>query len=188
MRPQRSSSQDRPRLTSWRLSVPTPGAKNPDSLARDHWRRVPELRVELRSRDPGVGASFLDAGRGDAQVVAVLQGLVDQPLQRLVLEDLPPRPVGERGGLRRSRLAAHLAGRRDRGTLVVRSHCARRQGRATAEEWIAPARFPVPHAPSPEAPHLKSPGAESCSTTEGGRCPEWKKAVRFSTFSWNTSR
>jgi hypothetical protein len=66
---------------------------------------VADLRVERGGDLDLDGAGLLDTGDGDAQVVAVRQGLANQCLEGLIVEDLPPGQVGQRGrrGLLRSR-------------------------------------------------------------------------------------
>ncbi len=58
-------------------------------------RLVLKLRKELRARDAGPRPELLDAPGRRANVVVVAQRLVDQSLQRVVAEDLPPRPIGQ---------------------------------------------------------------------------------------------
>ena len=166
MRPQRSSSQVRPRLTSWRLTVPAPGATNSDWRERDHCALIIDLREELRARDAGVGASLLDAGGGETDVVAVLQRLIEESLERLVAEDLPPGPVGERGGLRRSRFAAHLFRRRDRRPLVVGTDRAASRAEEAAGE---------PSEPNTDSPHLRSPAARTARPRRGAGGPSGRR-------------
>src|SRR4030095_13351658 len=79
---------------------------------------VADLREELRTRHPDLGARFLYAGGGDLHVVVAVERFLDEVLQDGILERLPPRQVRERRGLRR-RLAPerrHLGPGR---TLVV---------------------------------------------------------------------
>jgi hypothetical protein len=80
---------------------------------------IADLWEEIRPGDPDQGAGLLDARRGGAQVVVVRQGFRDQPLQHLILEDLPPGQVRQRGRLGDPHLAAVRLGQRDLGPEVI---------------------------------------------------------------------
>jgi len=85
-------------------------------------------REDLRADDPGVGPRLLHPPGGEADVIAVLERLGDQALQDIVVEDLPPRLIGERsGGLRRD-LAAVLRGNGERRSLIARPDGAAGEG------------------------------------------------------------
>ena len=74
-----------------------------------------DLREELGAGDAGIRPRLLDAPGGEAHVVAVPQRLVDQGLQVVLLEDLPPGPVGERPRFGRGRLGRSRPGLERRG-------------------------------------------------------------------------
>ena len=85
-----------------------------------HAGAVVERRIEVRSGDAEIGPRLPHTRSGDLDVVVVAQRFLDQVLQNGVLEHLPPRRVGQRGGLRR-RLAAERRGLGHGRALVVRA-------------------------------------------------------------------
>jgi len=56
---------------------------------------VIQLRKEFRVRLRGEGLRLLDPRYGDPQIVIVRQRLANQPLQRLVVKNTPPRKIGD---------------------------------------------------------------------------------------------
>src|SRR5262249_29389251 len=80
---------------------------------------------ELGAGDPRPRAELLHAPGGRPHVVVVLKDLVDQGLQGLIAEDLPPGSIGQGGGVRG--LPGGFRGAkpvrdRDGWPLVVRPH------------------------------------------------------------------
>jgi len=80
---------------------------------------VSQLRHHVGARDPDEVACLLDPRGRDAQVVVIGERLVDQLLERLVLEDIPPWQIGKRLGADRRFLAAVCRWCLDVQTLVV---------------------------------------------------------------------
>src|SRR5262249_42718227 len=81
---------------------------------------VVDLGEELRARDPGPRRRLLDPRRRDLGIVTLGEGLVDELDEDGIVEDLPPRLVGERRGRRRRTLDVAIDVRnRDRRLLVV---------------------------------------------------------------------
>ena len=63
-------------------------------------RAVADLGKQTRSRLGPHAPSLLDARDGDAHIVILREGLVDQSHERRIAEHLPPGEVGDGGGLR----------------------------------------------------------------------------------------
>src|SRR5262249_27591490 len=104
----------RPRPQELRVSAPRPS------------RLIPGLREELGAGDSGARPELLHSPGRRARVVVVAESLVDEGLQLLVAEALPPRPVRQGGGAGCGGLAGRRASKllrsRDRWPLVVRPH------------------------------------------------------------------
>ena len=115
-------------------------------------------RPEVPAGDAIEGAGFLDASRGEARVEAVTERLVDQRLQHGVVEQLPPREVGQRARFRdRGLLAVELRRHGERGPRVVRADGASGEGREQERGRSAP-RAPA-HSPSSTAGAAAAAGA-----------------------------
>ena len=100
-------------------------------------RRRVQLRPEVRLREAVAGARLLDALDGDLQVLVLDERDAHELLQLRVVEELPPRRVGEGLGLGGRDLAP---GRRrgDLGPLVVRpERAAGRERRQEDEQQTA---------------------------------------------------
>src|SRR5262249_11890093 len=104
-----------------------------------------------------------------------------QALERVVVEDLPPRRIGERGGLGRGGLAAGLVGNSHRGTLVLGAGGAAgkdekdgkdkkdEEGRRTRlHEWPSPAAGTRASASLSASRFLSAPPSFSTTTKSTG--------------------
>ena len=64
-------------------------------------------------------ASLLNPSHCNAQVIIVVESGLDEPFQRFIFENLPPRQIGKRSLLCCSFLAAKVGWNIDRRSLVV---------------------------------------------------------------------
>src|SRR5215831_3725347 len=84
---------------------------------------IVERREVVRARHADIRARLLHPRGRDGRVVVVAQRLLDQPLQHLILEHLPPGRIRKRHGLRRL-LPTERWWLGDEGALVIGTDCA----------------------------------------------------------------
>ena len=82
---------------------------------------VPDLRKELGRRDADLRARLVDARHGGLEVVVAFERRADEAVEGRVVEHLPPREVGERGGVRGIEPPAEVLRCVDGRSLVVRT-------------------------------------------------------------------
>ena len=108
MRPQRSSSHEKPTSTDHAVSASPARVEDRVRAARCHRALVVDGGKQLGADDAVAGARLLDPGRGQPGVEAVADRLLDESLQDRVVEDVPPGHVRQRARLGRALLAVEL--------------------------------------------------------------------------------
>src|SRR5258708_2210734 len=89
---------------------------------------IAHLGVEVGLRNADQRSSLLDAGNGHSQIVVIGEGLHNQRLKSLVVENAPPRQIRDRSRLRWTYLGPKVRGELPIGPFVNGSHRATRDG------------------------------------------------------------